>query len=74
MYIYNIYIHIYKIYKYIYIYIHIYIYTYIFIYIYIHLVHIHELLHIPGYSAGSIWQEDMYFVMLRQAISLEKYF
>ena len=32
--------------------------------------HYHELLHIPGHSADSICLEDMYFVMLRQAISL----
>ena len=36
--------------------------------------HFHELLHIPGHSADSICQEDMYIVMLRQAISLEKDF
>ena len=31
--------------------------------------HFHELLHIRGHSAGSICQEDMYFLLLRQAIS-----
>ena len=31
--------------------------------------HFQELLHIPGPSGDSLCQEDMYFVMLRQAIS-----
>ena len=67
------------------IHIYIYAYIYIYMYITLHLPlggnlkmmssgrnfknHFHELLHIPGHSADSICQEDMCFVMLRQAIS-----
>ena len=31
--------------------------------------HFDELLYVPGHSADSLCLEDMYFVMLRQAIS-----